>query len=82
MAASEAEAPSPSHVEPTLYASKGGGGDDVLGGAASVPPQLTRGAINGLLCGSDSVDGALGSWMLSQLPLVMLQRHPQPLARG
>lgn len=39
--------------------SSGGGGDDVLGGTTSVPPQLTRGTIHGLLCGSDGVDCAL-----------------------
>lgn len=37
----------------------GGGGDDVLGGATSVPPQLTGGTINGLLCGGDGMDSAL-----------------------
>lgn len=37
----------------------GGGGDDVLGGTTSVPPQLTRGTINSLLCGGDGVNCAL-----------------------
>lgn len=37
----------------------GGGWDDVLRGAASVPPQLPRRAVDGLLGGSDGVDGAL-----------------------
>ena len=37
----------------------GGGGDDVLGGAAPVPPQLAGGAVDSLLRGSDGVDCAL-----------------------
>jgi len=37
----------------------GGGGDDVLGGAASVSPELTGGPVHRLLGGGDGVDGAL-----------------------
>lgn len=35
------------------------GGDDVLAGTTAVPPQLTRGAVHGLLGGSDGVNCAL-----------------------
>lgn len=40
--------------------SAGGGGDDVLAGAAAVSPQLARGAVHGLLSGGDGVNCALG----------------------
>lgn len=36
-----------------------GGRDDVLGGTTAISPHFTRGPVNSLLCGSDSVDCAL-----------------------
>lgn len=41
------------------FGSAGGSGDDVLAGAAAVPPQLARGAVHGLLGGGDGVNCAL-----------------------
>ena len=41
------------------FGSAGWGGDDVLAGAAAVPPQLAGGAVHGLLGGSDGMNCAL-----------------------